>query len=130
MRCPSNWGICQLSSLGGANRLLKGWAHMNWLLKEGFISEKLWIVFKCCPFPATLAAERLSPAFGLTCRRLLRSHFACQELKKRRISRSCVGHRQLSRRGAGESVPPPPQTKNLGWSRKTLLRMYLTIPVT
>ena len=40
-----------------------------------------------------------------------------------------MGHRQLSRRGTGTSIPPL-QTKKLGWSRKTLLRMYLTIAVT
>ena len=99
--------------MGPANSLLKGGAHMNWLLKEGLISEKMWIVFKCCLFPATLAAEGLSPAFGLTCIRLSEVTHCLSRIEiKPRISRSCVGHRQLSRRGPGETVPPR-QTKNL-----------------
>ena len=83
---------------------------MNWLLKEG-LSDKMCIVFKCCLFPATLAAEGLSPVFGLTCRRLSEVTHCLSRIEiKPRISRSCVGHRQLSRRGArGDRAPPAKQ---------------------
>ena len=74
---------------------------------------------------------KVKPSLRTDFQKILRSHMHCLSKieKKPRISRSCVGHRQLSRRGTGTSMPPL-QTKNWGGAEKTLLRMYLTIPVT
>lgn len=76
-------------------------------------------------FSRNTSCGKVKPSLRTDFQKILEvTHCLSKIEKKPRISRSCVGHRQLSRRGTGTSMPLL-QTKNWGGAEKHIFRAHI-----